>query len=255
MSEVISYTDEPERVPVEAAGDTSPQDLFALCADRFLFKNPDEMQEHQVTAFLHQYPDNLVPMYPWRTELVLEASFHPITTVCRPAPSRSGKRGFVRNLVDGHLQITEDGKPVSPVFLDAMGDVSPVWSRDGQFLAYVSDPLSATQSLLKTAYPREATLARAAARSDWHAVWSSESDWLAILSRAWGRLWTLSVRVPPTFEKELISAGRVGHLAALHDGSLAYIQDGKVFIWRRGWKGPVCVYDPGKKTLGKEIEG
>jgi hypothetical protein len=44
---------------------------------------------------------------------------------------------------------------------------------------------------------------------------------------------------------------RFAGVKSLHDGSLAYIEQGKIFQWRPEWEKPVCIYDPAKKTVKK----
>jgi len=83
--------------------------------------------------------------------------------------------------------------------------------------------------------------------------WSQSTDWLAVLNYAGPESSSATIVHFPALEKTVIElrdfAPRSNGFRTLHDGSLAYIDDGKIFSWRSEYKEPVCIYDPERETI------
>jgi hypothetical protein len=83
--------------------------------------------------------------------------------------------------------------------------------------------------------------------------WSVNSDWMAVGAGLWGKKPELAIVFLPSFDAKRFplsqSSPEESDFQALHDGSLAYIDDGKIYSWRPGYEEPVCIYDPGRATV------
>jgi hypothetical protein len=117
-------------------------------------------------------------------------------------------------------------------------------------LAYVARPRGATESIVKLAYPEVRELPGTESDEDSYVFWSPHSDWLAV-ARYIGSSMEFVIFSLPGFKVTHFGTDEVWsiNIKPLHDGSLAYIDDDRVFLWRTGWQEPVCIYDPGRETV------
>lgn len=249
MSAAYEFHRKPEPVPVEATDETGSDDLINFCGDGFLFEERSDMLEKQVFAIVYWNWDIVDSRHVFVSP---EVSFSLDPSDYRSIPSPSGERGCVWDPTKGQLRVLERGKTVSSTISDATTSLAPDWSPDGRYLVYASLRWRAAQAVVKTAYPTERVILDWITRHHWQiTTWSVRSDWLAVITDFGSDDCEVFVFEPPDFEDAVLrfSPGPIPQPEPLHDGSLVYIDQGKVFQWRPGWGEEVCLYDPKRKTV------